>query len=177
MVFVSSYVWRGLEFESLERLRIDAGAEVRVSSVIDSARGRYSYELLLDADWTFREAHIEALAGERALDIVSDGHGGWTVDGDLRGDLEECIDIDISGTPFTNTLPIRRHPLELDDESDFVMAWIDLDDLSVRPDPQRYTRLDADLYLYESLDSDFEREITVDADGFVVEYPGLFERL
>ena len=170
-------MWRGLEFDSLERLQVDAGEQIRVASVIDSARGRYSYELVLDRDWSFRFAHIEALTGERVLELTSDGRGSWTVDGETRSDLEDCVDIDISGSPFTNTLPIRRHPLDLDDEADFVMAWIDLDELTVRPDPQRYTRLDADLYLYESLDSDFEREITVDADGFVVEYPGLFERL
>ena len=31
-------------------------------------------------------------------------------------------------------------------------------------------------YLFESLDSDFSREITVDQSGFVVDYPGLFTR-
>ncbi|MFV2144347.1 putative glycolipid-binding domain-containing protein [Isoptericola sp. G70] len=30
--------------------------------------------------------------------------------------------------------------------------------------------------MYESRDSDFRREITVDGDGLVVDYPGLFER-
>ena len=57
------------------------------------------------------------------------------------------------------------------------MAYIDVADLTVVPDPQRYTRLDEDLYLYESLDSEFSREITVDFDGFVIDYPGLFERV
>jgi hypothetical protein len=50
-------------------------------------------------------------------------------------------------------------------------------DLEPLADPQRYTRLDEDLYLYESLDSDFTAELTVDARGYVLEYPGLFERL
>jgi hypothetical protein len=50
-------------------------------------------------------------------------------------------------------------------------------DLEVNLDEQRYTRLDEDLYLVESLDSDFSCEITVDHDGMVTEYPNLFERL
>jgi hypothetical protein len=33
------------------------------------------------------------------------------------------------------------------------------------------------IYRYQSRDSDFEREIEVDHDGFVVTYPGLFRRL
>ena len=57
------------------------------------------------------------------------------------------------------------------------MAYVDFEELTVLPDAQRYTRLDEDLYRYESLDSDFTRDLTVDAAGFVVEYPGLFERV
>jgi hypothetical protein len=58
-----------------------------------------------------------------------------------------------------------------------MMAYVDFEELNVLPDAQRYTRLAEDLYRYESLDSDFTRDITVDASGFVVEYPGLFERV
>lgn len=48
--------------------------------------------------------------------------------------------------------------------------------LAVTPDPQRYTRLAEDRYVYESRDSDFRREITVDTHGLVVDYPGLYRR-
>jgi len=45
-------------------------------------------------------------------------------------------------------------------------------------DPQRYTCLEPmRRYRYESLDSDFTREIEVDLDGLVVVYPGLFRRI
>jgi uncharacterized protein len=50
-------------------------------------------------------------------------------------------------------------------------------ELEVIPDPQRYTRLATNTWLYESLDSDFSREIKVDDDGFVIDYPGLFTRV
>jgi hypothetical protein len=50
--------------------------------------------------------------------------------------------------------------------------------LSVTTDPQRYTRLETGKrYRYESLDSDFVREIDIDDDGLVVTYPGLFRRI
>lgn len=173
----SNYVFRGLEFESLERLHVEMGDQIRATSVIDSERGRFSYELVCQPDWTFRALRIEAVTGERTLEISSDGAGEWIVDGEWRSDLDECIDVDISGTPFTNTLPIRRHPLEIDEEADFTMAWIDLSDLTVVPDGQRYTRLDDDTYRYDSLDSDFSADLTVDDDGVVLAYPDLFERL
>jgi hypothetical protein len=176
-VRVADLAWRGLEVESLERLHIEEGSSIRIQSIIDSARGRFSYEIVCERDWTFRTLHLEAATGERALDLESDGAGQWTVDGERRSDLEECIDIDLSGSPFTNSLPIRRLDLAIDDEADLVMAHVDFEELTVLPDDQRYTRLDEDLYRYESLDSDFVRELTVDAAGFVVEYPGLFERV
>jgi hypothetical protein len=63
------------------------------------------------------------------------------------------------------------------DEADLQVAWVDFPSLEVTPDPQRYTRLDATSYRFDSLDSDFTADLTVDDDGFVVEYPELFERL
>jgi len=150
---------------------------VRASSLIDSARGRYSYEIVCESDWTFRQLRLEAAAGERTLLITSDGRGRWEVGGAVRSDLTDAIDLDLAITPFTNTLPIRRLDLAVDDEADVTAAYVSFPDLEVTLDEQRYTRLDEDIYLYESLDGDFSREITVDHDGIVVDYPGLFERL
>ena len=44
---------------------------------------------------------------------------------------------------------------------------------------QRYTKLDpaGRRYRYESVDSDFTRDIEVDEHALVVTYPGLFRRL
>ncbi len=174
---VADLAWRGLEIDSLERLHIDEGSTIRIQSIVDSARGRFSYEIVCDRNWTFRTLRLEAATGERAVELESDGKGEWTVDGEWRSDLDECIDIDLSGTPFTNSLPIRRLDLAIDDEADVMAAYVDFEELNVLPDAQRYTRLAEDLYRYESLDSDFTRDLTVDASGFVVEYPGLFERV
>lgn len=150
---------------------------VRATSIIDSARGRYSYEIVCESDWTFRQLRLEAATDERTLLITFDGSGGWEVDGQVRSDLFEAIDLDLSISPFTNTLPIRRLDLAIGEEGDTTVAFVSFPDLEVDLDAQRYTRLDEDLYLFESLDSDFSREITVDREGIVVEYPGLFERL
>ena len=50
--------------------------------------------------------------------------------------------------------------------------------LTLTTDPQRYTCLEArKRYRYESIDSDFTRDIEVDNRALVVTYPGLFRRL
>jgi hypothetical protein len=174
---VADYTWRGLEYDGLERLRLEEGGMVRASSIIDSARGRYSYEVVCESDWTFRQLRLEAASTESTLLVTYDGRGGWKVNDEVRSDLGEAIDIDLAISPFTNTLPIRRLDLAVGDEGDVTVAFVSFPDLEVDLDFQRYTRLEEDLYLYESLDSDFSREITVDLDGIVVDYPGLFERL
>jgi uncharacterized protein len=58
------------------------------------------------------------------------------------------------------------------------VVYVLLPELTLTTDPQRYTCLERGRrYRYESLDSDFVREIDVDADGLVVTYPGLFRRV
>jgi len=110
---------------------------------------------------------------------MSDGVGNW-VDGlatalpQLRG----AIDIDISITPFMNTLPIRRLSLQTGQTEEILAVYIQLPSLTIATDRQRYTCLEGGRrYRYESVDSDFTRDIEVDDQGLVVTYPGLFQRV
>jgi uncharacterized protein len=92
--------------------------------------------------------------------------------------LAGAIDIDISITPFTNTLPIRRLRLQTGQSQEILVAYVQLPGLAVTTDRQRYTCREPDRrYRYESLDGDFTREIEVDGHGLVVTYPGLFRRV
>jgi hypothetical protein len=57
------------------------------------------------------------------------------------------------------------------------MAWVSVPELSVSQSPQRYTFVRREPHVrvirFESLDSDFRREITVDEHGIVLDYPGI----
>ena len=57
------------------------------------------------------------------------------------------------------------------------MLYINVFDNTVKPVTQWYTRLSENKYLYEGVLKDFKAEITVDEDGLVTEYPGLFSRV
>ena len=92
--------------------------------------------------------------------------------------LTGAIDIDLSITLFTNTLPIRRLKLRAGQFAEIVTVYIYMPTLTLTTVPQRYTCLElGKRYWYESLDSDFTRDIEVDGRGLVVTYPGLFHRL
>ena len=90
--------------------------------------------------------------------------------------MSGAIDVDLTITPLTNTLPIRRLDLEVGRSAEIATAYVDFPAMAVSRNPQRYTRLARDRYLFESLDRDFAREIEVDEAGLVVTYPGLFRR-
>lgn len=167
----------------LEHLLLTDGAADRVLLAIDEQRGafRLTYRLTCDEGWRLRSADLHATLGHerRSLSLVSDGAGRrHDGDGGTRPDLAGCIDIDIWPTPFTNSLPIRRQPMAIGERREFTMAWVAGPELSVAAKAQAYTRLADRRYRFESLDgSGFTAELPVDADGLVLDYPGLFQRV
>jgi uncharacterized protein len=104
--------------------------------------------------------------------------GAWErANGEALPQFEGCIDIDIGATPFTNTLPIRRAHLAAGVPQHFRMVWIPLDSLEPFVDEQIYTRRDDTHFRYAAADGSFEADITVDEEGLVVDYPGLYHRI
>lgn len=103
--------------------------------------------------------------------------GRWSNAAGPLPELNGCLDVDISATPFTNTLPIRRLALNIGEAAGISVVYLAVPELSFRVLRQRYTRLQDRLYLYESLSSGYRAEIEVDGSGLVVRYPKLFERV
>lgn len=94
-------------------------------------------------------------------------------------ELSGCIDVDISATPFTNSLPIHRLGLAESESAEILVAHLAAPDFVPKPVRQRYTcLLQSRHYRFESLDgSGFTADLEVDDAGLVVDYPGLFRRV
>src|SRR5918996_2433968 len=139
----------------LEHLLLrEGGADSVVLAFDEHGRPfRLAYELVWDASWRLGEARLIVTTEQatRSLRLATDGQGHWR-DADARPlpELDGCRDVDIWPTPFTNTFPIRRHPLAVGERREFVMAWISAPELTVRPMRQGYTRLADRLYLFEN---------------------------
>lgn len=176
--------WVPAESVGAERLSLRSSAEgVVAESVVVGARHGTPYGLryrvVCDTRWRVREAMLSLAGEDRRLHLRADGEGNWQ-DGDghpieaLRG----CVDIDISATPFTNTLPIRRLGLAQDEARELLIAYVALPGLAPEPVRQRYTCLEAgQLYRYEGLFRGYVGELAVDADGLVLDYPGTLRRV
>ncbi|MGD9477400.1 putative glycolipid-binding domain-containing protein [Shinella sp. G-2] len=176
--------WRPFEGEGLEHLtvRMTGGGFRAESTVIggaDAERYGVRYAIDLDERWRVRAFAVEETAGRR-IAMTADGEGHWQgEDGTPLSTFDGCIDIDLAGSPFTNTLPIRRLALRPEHgTARLKMVYVPFDTFRPFPDGQHYTCLQpAGRYLYEAEDRTFSAELPVDADGFVTDYPTLFARL
>ncbi|MFF5296770.1 putative glycolipid-binding domain-containing protein [Paractinoplanes globisporus] len=140
------------------------------------------------AGWV-RSVRLELAAGRwRAttaeqgnLDAVlsAAGHAGAGLPGIEDPDqLYGAYDVDLGGSPLTNTLPIRRLGLlkaEAGVSHRISAAWVLVPSLEIVQADQIYTPLGDNRIRYAS--ETFSAELTVDDEGFVVDYPGLARRV
>lgn len=136
-----------------------------------------SYAIHCDARWRVRLVEVRVAGGAHLL-LRADGEGRWSgPDGAPLPAFDGCIDVDLTCTPFTNTLPIRRLGDGLRERREIRVAYVTLPGAAVMPSRQAYTLLGEGSYRFESLSDPFQADIETDADGLVVRYPGLFRRL
>jgi hypothetical protein len=166
-----------------EHLLLRPGQADGIVLAVDQEHGpfRLTYRLAWETSWQLRHAEL-AVVTERfagSLSLQTDGHGRWCdADGRAIAELDGCMDIDIWPTPFTNSFPIRREPMQVGERRLFRMAWIHGLDLTFHAQPQAYTRLSDRRYLFENLDgTGFRAELPVDEEGIVLDYPQLFRRV
>lgn len=136
------------------------------------------YRVGCDDDWHTRRISVAAATeGEdRSLSLrVDEQRRWWRGDEELES-LRGCADVDISVTPATNTLPIRRLALAVGDSADLVAAWVRLPRLIVEPLRQRYTRLDRYRYRYDG-SGGVGYDLEVDDWGMVTRYADIWDRV
>jgi uncharacterized protein len=176
--------WEGSSGDGVEHLvmRQRSGGIVAEGVVLATADGvpfAATYRVECDAIWRVKITQARVIGVDLGVNLTSDGAGHWRDGGGVSmSQLDGAIDVDLSITPFTNTLPIRRLDLAEGQAAEIRAVYVRLPDLTVAIDPQRYTCLKRGRrYRYESLDTDFVRDVDIDVHGLVVTYPGLFRRV
>lgn len=130
------------------------------------------YAVTVDAAWATTDVEVlVSFAGGELREPVEIG-SLWS--GKERPpEYRDCVDVDLSFTPATNTLPIRRLRLEVGEEAEIAVAWLRWPELRFERAVQRYARLAKDRYRYTQ--DDFEAELRVDGQGLVLAYEGLWK--
>jgi len=179
----TNILWTGREYYSLENCILtttDTGSEV--SSVIIGMYlkkiYRVEYLITLNDKWEplFSELKYQTDDRREVHRYHSDGRGNWSKDGTLIHEFIGCTDIDIPLTPLTNTLAINRTKLQIEENLEIKVLYMDILNHEIKPVRQRYTRLSQTTYKYENVPNDFEAILCVDELGLVVDYPDLFVR-
>ncbi len=105
--------WRRLDEPGLELMTLSrngSGLSVRSTVIHAGADGfalRYRWEL--DTSWRTRSVRIDRTDEvEKPLLVERTGDATWLIDGEHRPDLAGCHEVDVSATPFCNSLAIRR---------------------------------------------------------------------
>jgi hypothetical protein len=132
-------------------------------------------------------AHIESWDRAYGTQIGVRYELRWELDGtrvhaDLVGESEREFELgetdffDIQHSPFFNSLPVVRDGLlDRGEPRDYVMTFVSFPPLDAQDSQQRYTPLGNCRVRYSS--GDFEADIELDADGFVVLYEDYLERV
>ena len=169
----------GLETLDLTRSVDSIHVDSIVQGVADGQVFRIRYRFYLNLDWTVRSLHLTELPGFDEVDLYpNEATQSWSTPSFLYqlDNLHDCPLIDISFTPFTNTLAIKQLKLEVGQSADLRALYIESPTLGFRVSEQRYERLSQFEYRYTGLGSGFTAVIIVDQDDLVVKYPGLFTR-
>lgn len=150
-----------------------AGAAVFIE---DRRPCRLEYRVLCDPGWKTIHGKVTGWVGDMTveLEFEADADRRWRLNETECAAVEGCIDVDLSFTPATNLLPIRRLQLPVGKEANVRAAWLRFPTLTLVPLDQTYRRLDAVTYRYESLSGKFVKNLKVNEAGFVTRYPGFW---
>lgn len=181
--------WRSHDLTRMESARVQlSGNRIRATGRIVAAASatnpafNASYDLVTDDTGATKRLSLDVSTAERdrQLSIARDEENKWLIsgfEGESREDFGDALDVDVMLSPFFNALPIRRLGLHRAVESVSVpVAYVDLPDLSVVPATITYSSTGAGGRIgVQSPVAD--ATLTVDDDGFIVDYPGLAERI
>ncbi|MEM7732765.1 MAG: putative glycolipid-binding domain-containing protein [Pseudomonadota bacterium] len=171
--------WRALDREGQDTCRLsqtDDGWMLVGHAQFRDVLGMASlnYVVRCDRDWVTQSVDLAGQheGSEVRAKMVNDG-GTWWIDDREQTDVTGAIDIDLSFTPATNLMPLRRLGTE---DLAVSAAWFQYPCAKLVPLDQTYARTGLrDVMNYCAKQTDFTTDITVDPSGFVTLYPGFWE--
>lgn len=180
---MKTIIWKGIIYNALEYFNLirQENTFIVKSKIIGTYEDKIyavDYNVLIDAEWKVQNFEIEYEVNNIKSNIIGEKiKKEWKINGFINPSYTGFDFIDISLTPFTNTLPIRNLNLDIGQEVIIDVIYINILDNYIKPVKQKYRKNADRIYRYENVPNDFEADIWVDELGLVVFYPSLFERL
>jgi len=177
-------LWRRLDMPGHDAAALQLSPEGAVLSGMavfhEGGPTALAYMVHCDRHWQTTEAHIRGFRDREAIDLRlhRDGAGTWTLNDLPCPAVQGCIDLDLSFTPATNLLPLRRLALGPGQSAEVRSAWLEWPDVRLTPLVQRYVRRGETEYEYEADlpgGEPFRCMLRVQPEGWVLDYAGLWQ--
>ena len=183
--------WRSHDVTRMESTRVQlSGNRLKAHGRIVAAAAENhpafsaSYDLVTNESGATNRLSLTVSLAEhdRQLSIARDQENMWLItshEGQSRGSYSGAVDVDVVLSPFFNALPIRRAGLHRRaDEVDLPVVYVYLPHLTVSAVTISYRSPEPGSGAGIALRSPVaETTVIVDDDGFIVDYPGLAERI
>lgn len=169
--------WRRLDEPGLEIFELDAIRDgyLAASTVVHAGEESFglSYRWELDADRRTRRLDLRLEGITPRTLTIERKESCWQVDGNKAPGLAHCDEIDLSATPFCNSLAIWQ----LGGPGALTALYVHVPSLELSPSLQRYQHSGGNRWRYidEGVAKGFEADLQTDNDGLVTTYEGLFE--
>ncbi|MCV7422514.1 putative glycolipid-binding domain-containing protein [Mycobacterium yunnanensis] len=182
--------WRAQDVPRMESVRVQlSGNRIKAYGRIVAAATEVhpafsaSYDLVTDDSGATKRLSLTVTLAERErqLNIARDVENMWLVQDKQNQATREpfggALDVDVIYSPFFNALPIRRTGLYQQAESvSLPVVYVRLPELTVETVTIDYASKTAGGGI--DLKSPVaETTVTVDDEGFILDYPGLAERI
>jgi uncharacterized protein len=183
--------WRAHDARRMESVRVQlSGKRIKANGRIVAADSDSNpafaayYDLQTDETGATKRLGMTVTLAERErqLAIARDEENMWLVtdhQGESRAAYDGALDVDVVFSPFFNALPIRRCGLmERADSITVPTIYVRLPEMSVSSAMVSYSSsapgAGEGIKVHSPVS---DTTLTVDADGFIVNYPDLAERI
>ncbi|MDF2850754.1 MAG: hypothetical protein K0S31_1439 [Sphingobacterium multivorum] len=179
---MKTLIWKGIVYNSLEYFKLtqEGGFFLVDSNIIGYYEDKIytlEYHLKIDEHWNVQRLDLEyEVNGVNKRIKGNKTENNWEINGSVKNDFQGIDYIDISLTPFTNTLPINNLNLDMGESKGIKVLYFDILNDEIKSVHQNYSKTNMLTFQYKNIPKDFEADLEVDDLGLVVNYPGLFTK-
>ena len=179
---IATAYWRALDRDGDDKCRlarVDHGwllvGHARFRD--DDGFAALDYVVRCDFEWHTLGADVAGRHGERDISLRLECNGGqWLLNDVDQPQVSGAKDVDLSFTPATNLMPLRRVMAAPTSVLKTRAAWLLYPDCDLRRLDQTYDAgCSVELVSYTASQTGYATQLCVDHSGFVTLYPGMWE--
>lgn len=174
--------WRALDREGEDTCRLSRADQGWL--LVGHARFRddlgfaeLDYVVRCDDEWQTLSADVAGQHDGREVQVRILREGGlWWLNDTEQPEVAGARDVDLSFTPATNLMPLRRLMASKDNTQNVTAAWLRYPIAVLKRLDQTYSLTSRPgAVSYAAQQTKYETELAADDSGFVTLYPGLWE--